>query len=177
MSVSNLSALRTMVRIRLRRQGVLDALIIQEQSELKRLADAVNDASSALHLGKEKVEQQASKIEGLTAAGARIQIAQYLAEQDFLSGLSDQADVLQSRFANAESSVMKQTDVVKKARLAASNNEAQRERLSENIRTILAKADLEQMDRQDEEAEEANIVLTRRRLQMACETGLGFDHA
>ena len=177
MNANKLPALRTLVKIRLKRQEVLDGLKLQAQEELKRLMESLDSAVTALDIGTGRVEQQAAKLEALTQAGARFQVSEYLAEQDFLGTLSDESAQLQSQLTSAEKAVADQDRVLKEARLAASRNEKQREQLMEKIASLLAEIDVAQMDRQDEEAEEANIVLTRRRQQEAADFGGASDHA
>ena len=167
MNASKLPVLRTLVRIRLKRQDVLDGFKIQAQDELRRRTEAVEAAATASSQGNDRRDLQIAKLEALTTTGARFQVGQYLAEQDFLSTLSEELLQLEARFAVAQTAVVDQHTVLKKAQVAASHNETQREQLKAKIASIIAKIDTAQMDRQDEEAEEANIVLTRRRQREA----------
>ena len=177
MNADKLPALRTLVKIRLKRQAVLDGLKTQAQTELTRLSGALDSASAALAVGTELVAHQTEKLEAMTTAGACFQVNEYIAEQDFLGTLSAESAKLQSQLSVAESAVAKQEQVLKEARRAASHNEKQRVQLEERISSILAEIDVAQMDRQDEEAEEANIILKRRRQQAANELGSASDHA
>lgn len=177
MNANKLPALRTLVKIRLKRQEVLDGLKIQARAELDGFMESRDSAATALDIGTGRVEQQAAKLEALTKAGASFQVSEYLAEQDFLDTLSAESALLQSKLTAAELAVVNQDRVLKEARLAASRNEKQREQLLEKIASLLAEIDIAQMDRQDEEAEEANIVLTRRRQQEADDFGGASNHA
>lgn len=177
MNASKLPALRTLVRIRLKRQDVLDGLKSHAQDELKQRMKMVDAAATALSQGNDRLDLQTTKLETLTTAGARFQVSQYLAEQDFLSTLSTESLQLEAKLTDTHAAVASQHIVLKKSRTAASHNETRREQLEAEIVSILARIDIAQMDRQDEEAEEANIVLTRCR-QREVDTLAGIsDHA
>ena len=176
MSARKVRTFQALVKIRLRRQETLDEVTANAQRELKRVSQAVKDASTAVSAADEEVSQQIARIDLMTALGSRFQIGRYLEQQDYLVTLIQEAQQRQSEEANALASMEAQTGILKRARAAAARNAAQHEKLAEKLKKTLQAIDCAQLDAQDEEAEEAIIARIRRQNQQMSEALLTDDH-
>lgn len=173
MNNSKLRALKSLVRIRLRRQESYDKARSEAQQELARLSDAAAGATQAADLADELVSRQIDLIDNLTAAGSSFQINEYLAQQDYHETLREKAAAERVKETQCFAAVERQQAVLAEARRAANHNLQHRERLQEKVVAMLKEADTKQMDDQDEEAEESFVA----RKQIAIIAAAAFDHA
>jgi hypothetical protein len=152
-----LRALKTLVKIRLRRQKKLDERRSDAQNELKRLGEVVNQAYLKVDQAKQNVSTQIEIVDQMLMPGNTFNIDTFVAQQDYVLTLGGLVDVAETERTDAENQVEQQKCVVLAARRAASANIQKRERLEERIKSILEKLAVQQLDNEDEEAEE-NVV-------------------
>ncbi len=162
MKNTKLRALRTLARIRLRRQEALDRHRVQEQLALASLVDAAQEKSEAVAAAKQDVINQIEKIAQLLVSGNRFQVADYLGQQDYQAWLQAKVVTAQSKQTEAQAAVTRQEEVLHQARVACARNRDRCKRLDDSIRQIGIDIDVAQMDSDDEEAEEATV--NRRKL-------------
>lgn len=176
MSKGKVRTLRALVRIRLRRQEAFDRTCVEAQLELKQVTLALEEAGRAVHAAAENTATQHAKIEQLTTSGARFQIGHYLEQQDYLSNLQQEASRLTHSEDQARVAMQDQTDVLKQARRVAAHNTHQRERLEAQLEQTLQTMDCAELDRQDEEAEEAITARIRRQQEKIQAESARGDH-
>ena len=176
MSAAKTRTLRVLVRIRTRRQESLDEACVDAQLDLKKLTTACEEAAQRVGTAEASKAAQHEKIEQLTTSGNRFQIGHYLEQQDYLATLQGEAHKLMQAEEQAQKAMQMQAEVLKQARRAAAHNTHQRERLEEQLQKILQSMDSAELDRQDEEAEEAITARTRRQHEKAHAEALQGDH-
>ena len=155
-----LRAYRTLVRIRIRRQEALDQERIDARHVLQHLVGVVEEKLQKVEDSRERVTDQVSLIDDLLKSGRQFQIADYLAQQDYLASLEEVVKAGMIAYEEAVAQVAAQEQVVEDARIAANANADRRKTLEDRIRKILVEIDVRHMDNEDEEAEEA--VVTRK---------------
>lgn len=157
MKNTRIDVFRALIRIRSIRQERLDEARGHAAKELERREVALSEASRAVEDAQLDADNQAMLIEKLTTAGSKFQISDYLSHLDYLATLKDRVQIAESGEKSARDNVEQQVEVLKQAKLAASKNQCQCERIREKLRVTLKEIESRKMDEQDEESEEAIV--------------------